>query len=436
MMSLKKERTFPLLLFLLTSIILTPSIKSHSSNEEICLPSFDPQIDDQIEEIMNQTHIKSSTVAVIRNNSIIWAKGYGEQQRLDLIYMMGSVAKTITGTAIFKLFEDGLLDLDDDVNDYLPFSLRHPNFTNIAITIRMLLTHYSGLNRTSSLYDYITMQEPLRDLGWENPYDGAQYPDWIGEHLTPTGSLYEPSAWSIYEPGTYRIYSNMGYTVLSYIIQLVSGKPIWDYLQEKIFDPLEMTSTGYNYTLFDESQLAIPYIYMFELDNDTTGNKAYPHHNAEAYGAGSIRSNIYDLARYLMIHMHGGISNGTRILNETTIKTMHQLRGPLLEPGDEWLNWGGWGGTEGDTWCFHTKAKYYEGNTTVPYGVITFVNQGMDEARDACFDICELLQVYVHEYDQLECKNIPGFTKAVSISSLILLVFIFTKKRKNSTKNQ
>ncbi|NHJ47589.1 MAG: serine hydrolase [Asgard group archaeon] len=433
MMNMKKVNIISFIFLILISVIITPINYLDGSNEEICLPLFDPQVDDQIAEIMNQTYIPSVTTAVVRNNSIIWAKGYGEQLQLDLIYMVGSVSKTITGTATLKLYEDGLLDLDDDVNDYLPFSLRHPNFTWIPITIRMLLTHYSGLVKTTEMYEYVVMQEALRDLGWENPYDWLYYPDWIGEHLTPNGSIYDPGAWSIYKPGLTRIYSNIGYMVLSYIIQLVSEKPFWEYLQEIIFDPLEMDSTGFNYTKFDESQLAIPYIYNFELDNESTGNIAYPHHNTESYGAGGIRSNIYDLARYLMIHMHKGVSNGTRILNDTTIETMHQLRGPFLEPGDEWLNWGGWGGTEGDTYAFHTKAYcYYDGNTTVPYGVITFVNQGMDEARDACFDICELLRVYCHEYDQLECETTPGFTVILSISSLTILVYLIVRKRNNS----
>ena len=55
-----------------------PITNTKSSNETIILPDFDPQVDEQIEEIMNQTYIPSVTTAVIRNNSIIWAKGYGE----------------------------------------------------------------------------------------------------------------------------------------------------------------------------------------------------------------------------------------------------------------------------------------------------------------------------------------------------------------------
>ncbi|NHJ46810.1 MAG: serine hydrolase [Asgard group archaeon] len=429
----KSSTTLMYCMLILVSITISPLTRSEGSNEDTCLPLFDPQVDDQIEEIMNQTYIPSVTTAVIGNNSIIWAKGYGEQQQLDLIYMIGSTTKTIIGTAILKLYEDGLLDLDDDVNVYLPFSLRHPNFAWIPITIRMLLTHHSGLNTTTEMYQYGEMSEALENLGWENPYDWAPYPDWIEEYLTPNGSLYDPSVWSIYKPGLTRIYTGFGYDILSYIIQLVSGKPVWDYLQEKIFDPLEMDNTGYNYTLFDESQLATPYYYMYPLDNESTGNKAYPHYNRLAYGSVGIRSNIYDLARYLMIHMHKGISNGTRILNETTTETMHQLRGPFLEPGDEFLNWGGWGGTEGDSYCFHTKAYcYYDGNTTVPYGVITFVNQGIEEARDACFDICELLRVYVHEYDLLECEPTPGFTIIVSLSSFAILMVLVLRKRKKT----
>ncbi len=424
-----KRRTKFYFLFTLLIVGLINHVSiSYANVESVCLPDFNPNVDGQITDIMSQYYIPSVTTAVIRNNSIIWSKGYGEQSDLDLIYLVGSVTKTFTATAIFQLYDQGLIQLDDDVNDYLPFSLRHPNFTNTPITFTMLLQHKSSLTKDSDPYWFGIMSEALQDMGWENPFDWLPYPDWIEGYLTPNGTLYEPIAWSPYEPGTNRLYSNVGYDVLGYLIQVISGEPIWEYLQNNIYDPLGMVSTGYNYTSFDLERLAIPYIYLFELDSESTGNKAYPHYNSINYGAGGIRSDIFDLAKFIQVFLHRGVSNGTRILEEETLQTMVDLQTAWLSPDDPLIQWGGWGGTEGDSWAFHTKAYgYYNGNTTVPYGVITFLNQGMDEGRDACFNITMLLAEYVHKYDVLECEAANGFIVIISISSFLILVVLRRK---------
>ncbi len=398
------------------------------------LPPFNPQIDDQVQEIMTVQYIPSVAVAVVRNDSIIWARGYGEQTDLETIFMTGSVTKTITGTAMFQLYEQELIGLDDDVNDYLPFSLRHPDYNETPITIRMLLIHTSGLSKDTEMYIYGMGEDALMRLGMENPFDWLPYPDWIKEHLTPNGSLYVEESWTSHEPGTYRQYSSLGYNVLSYIIQLVTGKPIWEYVQENIFDPLDMDCSGYNFTAFDESELAVPHEYMLELDPTSTGNRAYPHYNYLGYGSGAIRSNVYDLARYLLIHMHKGVSEGVRILEEQTIDLMHELQGPWVTGDSGLVDWDGWRGTEGDIYGFHAKAyAIIDGNTTVPYAVITLVNQGHDDARDAAYDITRLLQVYVHKFDTMEYSSLPDLLTLALLASgaaVIVCVLVIIIRRK------
>ncbi len=405
-------------------------------HESCSLCPFQPNVDEDILEIMEQHYIPSTTVAVVRSNSIIWAKGYGEQQRLDLIHMVGSVTKTFTATAIFQLYERGVLGLDDDVNDYLPFSLRHPNYTETPITIKMLLQHRSGLSKDTDQYWYGIAAVVLQELGWENPYDWLTYPFWIEGHLTPNGSLYNSSAWTAHEPGTNRFYSNLGYDVLGYIVGLATGQTIWEYLQENIFGPLGMQSTGYNHTDFEASQLAVPYIYMYEMDPDSEGNEAYPHHSILNYGAGGLRSDIFDLARFLLVFLHEGVSNGTRILEKGTLEEMEDLETAWLAPGNPLIQWGGWGGTEGDALAFHAKVHaYYGGNTTVPYGVITLLNQGQDSARDAAFSITELLRVYIHDYDvtALDCTDgwilQAALAVAASAAVAVIALVIIVKRR-------
>ena len=422
---------------LIVWVFFNPSMDTTYENLNLC--PFEPHVDSQIQEIMEQHYIPSTTVVVIRNDSIVWSKGYGEQQRLDLVYMVGSVTKTFTATAIFQLYERGLLSLDDDVNDYLPFSFRHPNYTDTPITFKMLLQHTSGLSKDSDMYWYGVAAEVIQQLGWENPFEWLSYPYWIEGHLTPNGTLYDPAVWTSYEPGTNRFYSNFGYDLLGYLVQRVSGEPIWEYLQENIFAPLGMQSTGYNYTEFDAAQLAISYIYMFELDPESTGNVAYPHHNMLNYGAGGLRSNIFDLTKFLLLFLHDGVSNGVRILEEATLRTMEDLQTAWLAPGDPLIQWDGWGGTEGDTWASHAKGyAIYDGNTTVPYAVITLLNQGLDSARDAAFSITKLLQTYVHQYDAsaIDCYNGLNLQDVIIISTSVgvILIVVVVISRKWQTR--
>jgi len=398
---------------------------------------FNPRIDDFIHDKMLQYYIPSVATAVVRNDSILWAKGFGLNNDPQTIYMTGSVTKTFTATAIFQIYEQGLIQLDDDVNLYLPFSLRHPNYNSTPITIEMLLTHYSGISKDTYMYDNGMAEDGLRRIGMENPYDWLPYPYWIKEYLTPNGSLYIPEVWTSYQPGSNRYYSNIGYNVLGYILELVTGKPIWEYVQENILDPLEMHNTGYNFTKFDESRLAKPYIYKFELDPQSTGNKAYPHYNYLGYSSGAMRSNIYDLAKFILVHLHKGISNGIRILEEQTIQIMHQMQASWIDGKAGLVDWDGWGGTEGDIYGFHAKAYgIHDGSTTVPYAVITFVNQGIDEGRDACFAITSLLQDYVHEYDagNLNILIETILTLTISGLSIVLVLGIVLKIQLNKRK--
>ncbi len=422
------------ILFLLSGM-LVPITPVDGSTATPILPPFTPRVDNEIRGIMNEFYIPSVATAVIRDDSIIWAKGYGEQSELETIYMTGSVTKTITGTAVFQLYEHGLIGLDDDVNDYLPFSLRHPNYTETPITIRMLLLHTSGLSKDTDQYIWGMAGDALIRMGMESPFDWLPYPDWMREHLTPNGSLYIEESWTPHEPGTNRHYSNMGYNLLAYVIQLVTGTPVWEYVQENIFDPLDMDCTVYNFTGLDESQLALPYEYMMEEDPTSTGNEAYPHYNYLGYGSGAIRSNVYDLARYLLIHMHKGVSEGVRILEEQTMDLMHDLQASWVTGDGGLVNWDGWGGTEGDIYGFHAKAyAIVDGNTTVPYVVITLVNQGHDDARGAAYDITRLLQVYVHKFDTMEYSPLTDLLTITLIASgvgvvVTILVFVLRQKK-------
>ncbi|MHA2495547.1 MAG: serine hydrolase domain-containing protein [Candidatus Hodarchaeales archaeon] len=276
-------------------------------------------LDELITYYMDVGEIPSLAAAIMKQDRVIWANGYGDQPAVDMIYAIGSVTKAITATAVLQLYERGLIDLDDDVNDYLPFPLRNPNYPNDAISFRMLLSHRSSLKGThEDYYQYCCWQDLAREMGLSN----QTYPsiaEWFREHLFPKGSS-NPAVWASESPGTKFAYSNTGFGILGYLIELVSNQSLGHYFSDNIFEPLGMTTTGYNYSDFEEEKLAIPY------DLGVTGGELtpLPHYNPWPLGCGGLRTSVLDLSQFLLAHMNNGIFNGTRILKEQTVKLMHE----------------------------------------------------------------------------------------------------------------
>jgi CubicO group peptidase (beta-lactamase class C family) len=160
-------------------------------------------IDVKIQSLMEEGNIPSLAAGIIINDNMIWSQGYGQQSDIDTVYMVGSVTKMFTATAIMQLVENGKLDLDADINTYIPFSVRNPKSPNTPISIRMLLTHQSGISKdvtSEILWDYDTEM-----LTWANNTLEANITLWenrptlrefLEGSLNPSGQYYVPENWA------------------------------------------------------------------------------------------------------------------------------------------------------------------------------------------------------------------------------------------------
>ena len=278
-------------------------------------------IDFKILEFINRNHVSSISAGIIKNNTLEWYGGYGSYTGIntrffdktpnkDTIYMAGSISKTITATAIMQLYEKGLLDIDDDVNLYLPFSLRNPNFPDKNITIRMLLNHSSGLSGSS-----------LKSLIKSGLSYVIGYPiNYLKSVLLEDGLLYSKKVWrNDSAPGYDYQYANMGFVVLECIVEQVSELSFEGYCKENIFDPLEMYNSSFHFKDFKKNLQAPAYIWKYGIFI------RLPHYDVPMAGAGSLRTSIEDLSHFLIAHMNKGLYKGKKILNETNIELMHNF---------------------------------------------------------------------------------------------------------------
>jgi len=104
----------------------------------------DTTFDNKIQFLMYLAHMPSLSVCILKNNSIIWSNAYKHADRknhipaiLDTIYMVASISKTFTATAILQFYEQGKINLDDDVSSAAGFPIRNPRYPNQTITFRM-----------------------------------------------------------------------------------------------------------------------------------------------------------------------------------------------------------------------------------------------------------------------------------------------------------
>lgn len=116
----------------------TPGHAPSSSDE---IGTLDAEVEAQVEQIFNESGIPSMAVAVVVGEDMLWAKGYGEQTDLSTVYMVGSIDKPFLATAFLQMVDEGVLNMDDDINEYLPFEVSNTYAPEVPITLRMLVTH-------------------------------------------------------------------------------------------------------------------------------------------------------------------------------------------------------------------------------------------------------------------------------------------------------
>jgi CubicO group peptidase (beta-lactamase class C family) len=313
---------FSLLFFASFSTMFTT--QATPTQKEVRDHSFltDTSFDHLITILLKIGHYPSMSACIIKNTTVPWANGYGlydiahqKHATPHTIYVVASITKTVTSTALMQLYEQGFFGLNDDINMYLPFSLRNPNFPNDPITIRMILSHSSSLTPDPLSYHWFNFSQPPPIPFYPLP--------WLEEYLLPGGAYYNPQIWdTIYRPGEHMQYANINFDLAAFLVQQFSGEPFYKYCQDHIFTPLGMTHTSFCLPDLPLDDVAVPYLYQ---------NRTYeplPYYQLLHYPIGGLMTTVEDLSHFLIAHMNKGVYNGTRILENETVTLMHTIQPP------------------------------------------------------------------------------------------------------------
>ncbi len=268
------------------------------------LTVLDRWIDKQVE----YHRLPGLSIAVVYDQEIVWAKGYGYSDvegkipaTPSTVYRMGSVTKVFTSTAIMMLRDQGKLRLDDPVSKYLPwFRIDNPFPDSPEITIRQLLTHTSGLPREADVPYWTDHIFPTREQLIE---------------VVPTQELVAP-------PATTYHYSNLGMSLLGEVVAEVSGRSWAEYLQTEIFEPLGMSSSSGAPGEALMQRRATPYMLM----GSDGSRDIFDYYDAGAIGpAANLVSTVEDIARFASLQFSGGPAGGAQILKGSTLHEMQRV---------------------------------------------------------------------------------------------------------------
>ena len=261
-------------------------------------------LDGYVRSTMKEWNIPGVAIGIVRNDSVIYAKGFGvrelgKPEPVDerTIFAIGSNSKAFTAAGLEMLVDDGKMNLDAPVATYIPdFRLSDP-LASQAVTVRDLLTHRTGLTRN--------------EIMW---YGSTASRDELVRRLR-----YLPS-----ESGfrsKFR-YNNVTYMTAGQVLAHATGGTWDDFMKARIFAPLGMTSTGTSISeLSAKSNIVTPH---FETPQ---GIRAIQWYNGDNVGpAGSINSTVVDMAQWLRMQLAGGTYNGKRILSQRGVDEMRSAQ--------------------------------------------------------------------------------------------------------------
>lgn len=260
------------------------------------------QLEQTIEKLMEAYHVAGMSVALIKDGTLVCAKGYGQRNveenlpmTADTVMPVGSVTKTFTSLALAMLADEGKLDWDTPVITYIPWLKLHDRILTENVTARDLMCHRTGTPK----YDLQAIcaapddkEEMVKSL----------------EHLQTFAPL-----------RTRFMYSNQMVSLAGYLVDVLSGKTYEDFVRERIFAPLGMTSSDFEVDSLSKYEKTSKG-YMFA--NDMFIEPPYMHLGAFA-PSGAIVSTAEDMAKFALFQLGDGTWQGERLVSEAMMQEMH-----------------------------------------------------------------------------------------------------------------
>jgi CubicO group peptidase (beta-lactamase class C family) len=297
----------------LACIALAAGGASGSARAADLSPALDPAavhafLAEVVPAEMQSARIEGVAVVVVEAGRMVAAEGYGKARpgaagdidALHTVFRAASMSKPVTAALVMQLVEEGTVDLDRDVSEYVGFTV--PTRDGRAVTLREILTHTSGFSDTYRLLFAV------------NPRDSQPLSDFVRHRLPPL----------LYTPGTQPAYSNYAFSLAGYAVERLRGKPYATVARERIFEPLGMATATFLQPPEPAIAAALAQGYR------RGGSQPGPFEYVAAVSAGALSVSAADYARFARALIEGGSLDGHAILRPATVAQML-----TLHPGPE-----------------------------------------------------------------------------------------------------
>lgn len=291
-----------ILITLIISIVTVMSISKvypiTKAEKGAPLEAFTQYLDNRIANLMEAYDIPGANIALIKGGEIIYTKAFGyadlearRKMTTDTYLRVESISKSVTAWGVLRLAEQGKIQLDSPVNNYIKsWSFPKSEFDVEKITVRQLLSHCAGL--------------PLGDF--TKRYAPSQETPSLKDCLSAEAVL-------VREPGTSFSYSNIGFNMLELLIEEVTGRDFSEYMEHEILVPLGMNNANYSWS--EAFNPAVPFGY------DLKG-KAVPVYIYPEKGSGGLFSTVEDIAVFVAAGMPGFVHN-KNVLGTQSIEMLY-----------------------------------------------------------------------------------------------------------------
>ncbi len=315
------------------------------------------QVDRYFQEQVDEEHVAGATVLIARKGKIVYLKAFGHSDReakktmeTNAVFRLASMTKTITASAVMMLVEEGRIQIQDPLSKYLP------EFKDMKvlipceegeedcdghrlvpadrpITIHHLLTHSSGLSYILTNYPFIS--KIYKEIGIS---DGISQTDATLKEMVEKLAK-APLAC---QPGEKTVYG-LNMDVLGRVIEVVSGMPLDQFFEKRIFEPLEMKET--RFFLDEDLRKRMPPVYQpngkgglvripesVQHLGDLVYSVSYPYDGPKSYfsGGAGLSSTISDYAHFLQMMLNGGRWKERQILSPASTSLMIQRHSSLV----------------------------------------------------------------------------------------------------------
>ncbi len=327
---------------MITAIILLISCSLYGQNNDGLI-----SVERELDSIFMSSELPGLGLIVVNNEAVLLQKSFGmsdvSQQRefkSKTIQNIGSVSKTFLGLALMKAVSQGALQLDDDINMYLPFRVVHPRYPNKPITIRNLANHSSGIN-DDACYDksYVLTEGSNLDLSTYpkqiQKYIGSiqankdiRVAAFLENVLSNKGMWYTKKSFTKHAPGKEYNYSNIGAALAAFVLEKAVGLSYEAYTEKYIFAPLNMLDTGWNAKTVAMHNHAVRYF---------PGLLLVPDYHLITSADGALITNTTDFGRYLIEVLRGYNGKGTLLSPESYTEMFKRT---VFKKGSSGVFWG------------------------------------------------------------------------------------------------